>query len=120
MNYDSQHTKSIVIATTNFIRQLIVTDITHIVCDGYLCDVYINETNEKITCSKLLKYFETELAIHGFIRIHHNTLVNAKYIKQLNSKQKELTLKNNTKLKISRRKWIILKKHFLQKYIVAP
>ena len=61
MNYEPQNTKTIVVTTTSITHQFIVADITHIVCDAYLCDVYINETNGKITCSKLLKHFETKL-----------------------------------------------------------
>ncbi|MDR1552031.1 MAG: LytTR family transcriptional regulator [Prevotellaceae bacterium] len=112
MNYDLQNTKSIVITTAGITRQFAVARITHIVCDAYLCDVHI-EGNEKIICSKLLKYFETELAGCGFIRIHHDTLVNAKYIRQINNKKKEITLIDNTRLKISRRKWVVIKKQFI-------
>ncbi|MDR2064761.1 MAG: LytTR family transcriptional regulator [Prevotellaceae bacterium] len=111
MNYNSQNTKSIVITTAGITRQFIAARITHIVCDAYLCDVYI-EGNEKLTCSKLLKYFENELAGCGFIRIHHDTLVNANYIRQINNRNKEITLTDNTKLKVSRRKWAVFKKRF--------
>ncbi|MDR1984959.1 MAG: LytTR family transcriptional regulator [Prevotellaceae bacterium] len=112
MNYEPQNTKSIVITTAGITRQFIAARITHIVCDAYLCDVYICN-KVKITCSKLLKDFETELAPYGFIRIHHDTLVNAKYIKQINNRKKEILLTDNTKLKVSRRKWLVLKNHFI-------
>jgi DNA-binding LytR/AlgR family response regulator len=74
--------------------------------------VYIGG-NEKITCSKLLKFFEIELAACGFVRIHHNTLVNTKYIRQLNNRKNEIVLIDSTKLKVSRRKMPALKKHFI-------
>ncbi|MDR1347059.1 MAG: LytTR family transcriptional regulator DNA-binding domain-containing protein [Prevotellaceae bacterium] len=112
MNYDSQNTKSIVITTAGITRQFIVACITHVVCDGCLCDIYF-DGNEKITCVRLLKYFENELGVYGFMRINHNAIVNAKYIKQINNKNKEILLTNNTKLKVSRRKWILFKKNFM-------
>ncbi|MDR2291943.1 MAG: LytTR family transcriptional regulator DNA-binding domain-containing protein [Prevotellaceae bacterium] len=112
MNYDLQNRKSVVITTAGITRQFIAASITHIVCDGYLCDVYI-EGNEKVTCSKLLKFFETELACCGFVWIHHDTLVNAKYIRQINNRKKEIVLTDNTKLKVSRRKMTALKRYFI-------
>ncbi|MDR2651746.1 MAG: LytTR family transcriptional regulator DNA-binding domain-containing protein [Prevotellaceae bacterium] len=81
MNYDMQNTKSIVITNKNITKQIIVSEISHIVCDTYLC--YLFTQNEKFTCSKLLKHFELELADYGFIRINHNILVNAKFIKHI-------------------------------------
>jgi two-component system LytT family response regulator len=75
--------------------------------------IYIDK-EDRITCSKLLKSFENELATYGFIRIHHNTLVNARYIQQVNNRKKEILLTNNIKLKVSDRKWIEFKKHFVE------
>ena len=69
MNYNVQTQKTIVITTKNVTYQIEASSISHIICDGCLCNIFI-ENNEKITCSKLLKYFEKELSGYGFIRIH--------------------------------------------------
>jgi DNA-binding LytR/AlgR family response regulator len=108
MNYDMQNTKSIMITNRNITKQIIVSEISHIVCDAYLCDIFAQ--NEKFTCSKLFKYFEMELADYGFIRINHNILVNARYIKCINNKTRIVILKNDTELRISVRRWKFFKK----------
>jgi hypothetical protein len=40
MNYDLQNIKSIVVTTGGITRQLIAINITHIISDSYLCDIY--------------------------------------------------------------------------------
>ncbi|MDR2126710.1 MAG: LytTR family transcriptional regulator [Prevotellaceae bacterium] len=107
MNYDMQNTKSLMITSRNITKQIIVSYISHIVCDAYICDIFTQ--SEKITCSKLLKDFEAELAEYGFIRINHNILVNARYIKFINNKKRVITLKNSIELQISVRRWKFFK-----------
>ncbi|MDR2292723.1 MAG: LytTR family transcriptional regulator [Prevotellaceae bacterium] len=111
MNYDMQDTKSIVITGKNITKQIIVSDISHIICDAYLCDIFTQ--NEKFTCLKLLKSFETELADYGFIRINHNIIVNAKHIKHVNNKNRTVILKTNIELHISVRRWKFFKTIFI-------
>ncbi|MDR1197798.1 MAG: LytTR family transcriptional regulator [Prevotellaceae bacterium] len=111
MNYDTQNTKSIIVSTKLITKQIIVSEISHIVCDAYLCNIFLE--NDKITCTKLLKYFELELDGYGFIRIHHNTIVNAKYIKHIENKTKIVILKNGIKLRVSSRRWKLFKIIFM-------
>jgi DNA-binding LytR/AlgR family response regulator len=106
MNYDIQNTKSITISTKLITTQIIAAKISHIVCDDYLCNIFME--NNKITCAKLLSYFELELDAYGFIRIRHNTIVNTKYIQQIEVKTKTIVLKNGIKLSVSPKRW----KHF--------
>jgi DNA-binding LytR/AlgR family response regulator len=95
------------ITNRNITKQIIVSEISHIVCDAYLCDIFAQ--NEKFTCLKLLKYFEMELADYGFIRINHNILVNARYIKYINNKKRVVILQNDIELQISVRRWRFFK-----------
>lgn len=95
----------ITVKTQGKINMIVISDITHITCDGYVSTIHtICENNTKV--SKLLKEFENELAECGFIRVNHCTLVNFKHITAIKlNKIRTLLLTNNTNIVISRRKW---------------
>ncbi|MDR1984519.1 MAG: LytTR family transcriptional regulator DNA-binding domain-containing protein [Prevotellaceae bacterium] len=111
MNNNSQNTKSIVIKIKNITKRIIASEISHIVCDAYLCDIFTQ--TEKFTCTKLLKYFETELSDYGFIRISRDILVNTEHIRHIENKTKQITLKNKVELQVSVRRWKFLKSVFM-------
>jgi two-component system LytT family response regulator len=111
MDYNAQNTKSIIVSTKLITKQIIVSEISHIVCDAYLCDIFME--NDKITCTKLLKYFESELNGYGFIRINNSIIVNVKYIKHIENKTRTVILKNGIKLKVSSRRWKGFKSFFI-------
>ena len=90
------------------IQIIAIADITYIVCDGGICDIFLYN-GEKYIKLKLLKEFEEELHGYGFIRIHHNTLLNHKYIRSINNKTHKITLTTNAELKVSIRKWKAVK-----------
>lgn len=81
-----------------------IAEITHIECDGYLSTVY-SLNSQPFVVAKLLKLFERELSDYGFLRVNKCTLVNLLHVKEYSSgKERILTLKNDIKINISRRK----------------
>lgn len=93
----------------SIIRMIELNDITYISCQGYLSEVY-TRNNSKITVSKLLKHFETELSNSGFIRINHNTIINSKYLETIErGGKRKIILVGNIELYISRRKMYLVR-----------
>ncbi|MDA3779909.1 MAG: LytTR family DNA-binding domain-containing protein [Bacteroidales bacterium] len=63
------------------------------------------KNDKRVTISKLLKHFEIELAEQGFMRANHYTIVNTKYIIDFQGGLNHtITLTNDEKIRISRRK----------------
>lgn len=86
--------------------------ITYLICDGYLTTVYTSDNNQFTVC-KLLKQFETELYEFGFIRLNYNTIVNMKYVCEIQTTpERIIILKNNTQITVSRRRKYLLKEYF--------
>jgi len=95
----------ITVKTQGKISMIVISDITHITCDGYLSTIHTISEN-RINVSKLLKEFEKELAECSFIRVNHCTLVNFNHITAIKlDKNRTLSLTDNTNIIISRRKW---------------
>jgi two-component system LytT family response regulator len=94
----------ILIKEMNRISMLPIDEITHITCNGYLSTIH-TACEKFINVSKLLKEFESELTGSSFVRVNHSTLVNYDYVNTIEfGNIRTLTLCNNIKIKISRRK----------------
>jgi two-component system LytT family response regulator len=104
--------KKIILKERNTIIQVDIESITMIVCEGYLSTIcFLNE--KRISVSKLLKDFETELIPYGFFRVNRNTLVNLKHIYSFQNGCKRLiTMVDGNKIIVSFRKISQFKKNF--------
>ncbi len=85
-----------------------ISNIICITCNDYICTVYL--TDEKITISKQLKTFESDLQPFGFIRINRSTLINLLHLKRFFYDTKEIVMTNDISFSISRRKITAFKK----------
>ncbi|MDR3227266.1 MAG: LytTR family transcriptional regulator [Prevotellaceae bacterium] len=113
MNYDAQYTKAIIIKNKRIIKQIIVSEITHIICESYICDIYT--LTDKYTTTRLLKVLENELSKFNFIRIHNHILINAKHINYIDKAKNVVILHPNIELPFSVRRWKEIKS-CLQKF----
>ncbi len=109
-DFSCQKDKKITVHEKNKTHQVDMEKISHITCDCYLSTIHIIDSQETITHSKLLKYYETELSEYGFIKTSRNTLINLKHIKSL--EKNFLTLLNKQKVKISCRNISKIRKYF--------
>ena len=111
MEFDfSQHSAhKIRIKEKSQISFIDIGEILYFQCEGYLTTIYlVNKTS--INVSKLLKEFEDELTKFGFLRVNHHTLINVRYINHLKIwKQQRVIFINDIEIKISRRKFHLLK-----------
>lgn len=96
----TQAVSKLKLKTTQFTYLISVPDIIHIEAHGAYTKFFIEEQN--ILLSKNLRYYESLLEGHNFIRVHQSHLVNADKIKRLSSS--EVLLSNSKTVPISTRK----------------
>lgn len=96
----------IIISETKGFKQVEVASLSHIICEDYLCTLYITN-EESVTCGKSLRYFEQVLQPYPFVRIHHNAIVNLSQVAKVhfNGRQRHVVMHDGTALPISVRKW---------------
>jgi two-component system LytT family response regulator len=79
-----------------------VVDVYYLRASGSYTDFYM-KNGSKFTTTKNLKHFESILEGYGFYRIHNSTLINIKYIKQVNkSAGGFVVMENDEELSISK------------------
>lgn len=59
---------------------------------------------KRTVVSRSLKYFEADLLLHGFLRIHRSYIVNSRFVKSANLLENTLTLMDGTVLRVARRR----------------
>ena len=109
MTYIRQTEKFLILNTKTEIRNIPIDNILYFECDGSLIRVYHSESDETNCFIGSLKNLETEYVKYGFLRISHNHLVNMKHMVCCKRKVHELNLKNKFFLKVTRRKWRLIK-----------
>ena len=78
--------------------------VTHLECAGCLCTVYF-ANGKKHSVTKTLKSFEALLSGHGFLRVHHNAIVNIHHIEKISRNGKYIVeLSDGKQIVVSRRK----------------
>ncbi len=104
------HQDRIIVRTAKGFRQVEVAQISHILCDDYLCTLHLINKSP-ITCAKSLRHFEQALAPYPFVRIHHNAIVNLDCVAEVQCKgrQRHAVMTDGTALPISVRKWPALR-----------
>jgi DNA-binding LytR/AlgR family response regulator len=65
--------------------------------------LYMQDGKTKLL-SHTLKFFETFLKTHGFLRVHRSCLINPNYVQHYNQEQEILTMTNGYQANISRRR----------------
>jgi DNA-binding LytR/AlgR family response regulator len=61
------------------------------------------------TVAHSMKFFESHLETHGFLRVHRAFMINPNYVKTYNSEKEVLTMSNGQIANISRRRKGIMK-----------
>ena len=69
---------------------------------------YLNNGQAKLV-PHTIKFFETYLETHGFLRIHRGYMINPNYVKTYNFEEESITMTNGFIADIARRRKHILK-----------
>jgi DNA-binding LytR/AlgR family response regulator len=72
---------------------------------------YLQHGEEKVV-AHTLKFFESFLETHGFLRVHRSYMINPNFVKEYNHEHEFLTMSNGQKASISRRR-----KHTLKDFV---
>ncbi len=81
-----------------------IDNIQYMIAQGSYCEIYF-DNQKSLLVSKNLKYYETKLKMHSFIRTHASALINFRYIIELNrSDGGYIVMEDGKHLPVSRQK----------------
>lgn len=94
-------------------KQVCAESISHIVCEDYICTIYLLSEKE-VNSSKSLSYFEELLTPLFFFRINRNALINLKQIDKVvcRGRQRKVVMKEGVSVHIAIRRWPAFRKAF--------
>lgn len=99
--------KTIFVKSGATIKRIQSSDILYVTCEGNVSELHL-QNGRQMTCIRLLKLIEKDLAGAGFVRINHNCLANlseVEEIRSVNPRKRQLILSNADILDVSYRKW---------------
>lgn len=106
--------KTLIIQTSTGLECILLNEIVRIEALGSYSKLYF--TNRRIlVVSKVLHWFENRLPKELFVRIHRSHLISIAQICQFSFKENQMiTLKDNSKFEVARRKKTVIKKMLTQ------
>ena len=114
-NFKPQEIKTIIVRQHNEESFLQASNINFITCEAEVSTIHFVDKHAPITISRTLKSFLEDLHEYGFIKSHHNTVVNLSFIHKIqNGDSKKLLMKNDEIVKLSVRRLSEIRKilHF--------
>ncbi len=109
---DEKNCSSIVIKTNHTLIQLRYNEITHIESSGSYSLIYTLLFVRPVLVTKSIKVLENILANQDFFRYHHSHIVNLTHVLMIDLIKREIKLKTNQTVPISRRKFTKFKNTF--------
>ncbi|WP_373789900.1 LytTR family transcriptional regulator DNA-binding domain-containing protein [Bacteroides heparinolyticus] len=112
---DPHGKKRIVINGLKLHTQIYLENISHIVCEDYVCTIYRVKGSE-VCCVKPLSYFEDTLLPFSFCRINRHIIVNLSQIAiiEVEGRTHWVMTRNGVKLRVASRRWPTLKARFYE------
>lgn len=99
--------KAIFVKTGTAIKRVQSKDILYIHCEGNVSILHL-QGGKQMSCVRLLKLVEEDLAGTSFLRINHNCLANLAEVEEIHyidARKRQLVLTDGTVLDVSYRKW---------------
>lgn len=115
MEFAAPIEKTVFVKSGRSIKRISGNDILYVTCEGNVSQLHLKDGNV-MTCVRLLKLFEQDLAGSGFIRINHNCLVNLAEVEEIqyvNARKRMLSLSGGVTVEVSYRKWKSVKEALL-------
>ena len=107
--------KAVFVKTGSVIKRIQSKDILYVTCEGNVSELHLQD-GRKLSCIRLLKLIEEDLAGTVFIRINHNCLANMSEVEEIryvNTRKRQLILTDGSVLDVSYRKWKNVKEALL-------
>lgn len=116
MNKRNTARRALFIKSGTSIKRVLSSEILYLHCEGNVTHLHMKDGSE-ISCVRLLKFFEEDLAGSGFLRINHNAVINfgeVQEIRCVNTRKRQVVLTGDVVLEISYRKWKGVKEALLE------
>ncbi|MBW6492605.1 MAG: LytTR family transcriptional regulator [Lentimicrobium sp.] len=110
-DFNQQKDKKLAITENATIKWVYLYNITHIECDGYLISVFVDHLTVPYRYTNSLTVLLSEIEDNGFVQIRKETIVNMRFVCEIDLKTHEIRFDNSTTLKVSRRFWKNIKKY---------
>lgn len=106
--YQQKGSSAFLIINHKTLKKVLVNNVVLLKGDINYTTFYFKYGETK-TLPRTIKFFETFLETHGFLRIHRSFMVNPNYIESYNQEHEILTMTNGQSANISRRRKHTLK-----------
>ena len=106
--YQQKGNNNILVLNHKTSSKVLINSVILIEGDINYTKFYLEGGKEKLV-AHTIKFFESYLETHGFLRVHRAFMVNPNYVKAYNSEQEFLTMTNGQIANISRRRKGVLK-----------
>ena len=111
VSFKPQEKKIIILKQKKEEIYVLAKNINYITCEAEVSTIHFVESYNPITVSRTLASFLKELNEYGFLKSHHNTIVNLSYIHKIqNGDCKKLLMKNGEIIELSVRKLPVIRK----------
>ena len=106
--YQQKGKDTLLILNQKTIKKVLVNNVILLKGNINYTTFYFQHGEEKVV-AHTLKFFESFLETHGFLRVHRSFMINPNFVKEYNHEQEFLTMSNGHKATISRRRKYTLK-----------
>ena len=107
MGVNSSKQDFIFIKTSTMLKRVCLDDIRLVHCEDTVSDISF-KSGDHLACSKPLSYFEEQLPHNTYMRVNRQDIVNLTMVSEISntsSRNKFLTLDDDTKVLVSYRRW---------------
>lgn len=106
--YQQKGNDSLLIINHRTSKKIFINDVVLLKGDVNYTTFHLQCGTEKLVAHSI-KFFESYLETHGFLRIHRSFMVNPNYVKNYNQENEFLIMSNGQKANVSRRRKHTLK-----------
>ena len=106
--YQGKGNNAYIIINQKTLKKILVNNVVLLKGDINYTTFHLQYGETKVV-PRSIKYFETFLKTHGFLRVHRSYMINPNHVKTYNQAQEILTMTNGHEATISRRRKHTLK-----------
>ena len=101
--YQERGNKAFIIINQKTLKKILVNNVVLLKGDVNYTTFHLQYGEIKVV-PRSIKFFETFLETHGFLRVHRSYMINPNHVKAYNQDQEFLTMTNGHEATISRRR----------------
>lgn len=106
--YEQKGNSAFIIINQKTLKKILVNNVVLLKGDVNYTTFHLQYGKIKVV-PRSIKFFETFLKTHGFLRVHRSYMINPNHVKTYNQDQEILTMSNGQEANISRRRKHTLK-----------